>query len=126
MEKEEAAAVRWSRGTEGAARARGELAAVASGTRKASRYLRLRAASPSLFYLSVVRPKSPTASCTAVESHGSLVGASDVPRRIRAGACLSSLFFFSLLITLWASEKISDFGTVALSFVCDKYYPIMD
>jgi len=25
-----------------------------------------------------------------------------------------------------SSEKISDFGTVALSFVCDKYYPIMD
>ena len=24
------------------------------------------------------------------------------------------------------SEKISDFGTVALSFVCDKYYPIMN
>jgi hypothetical protein len=27
---------------------------------------------------------------------------------------------------LFSSEKISDFGTVALSFVCDKYYPIMD
>jgi len=27
---------------------------------------------------------------------------------------------------LFSSEKILDFGTVALSFVCDKYYPIMD
>jgi len=27
---------------------------------------------------------------------------------------------------LFTSEKISDFGTVALSFVCDKYYLIMD
>ena len=27
---------------------------------------------------------------------------------------------------LFAFEKISDFGTVALSFVCDKYYPIID
>jgi len=23
-------------------------------------------------------------------------------------------------------EKISDFGTVTISFICDKYYPIMD
>jgi len=27
---------------------------------------------------------------------------------------------------LFSSEKISDFGTVAFSFVCDKYYLIMD
>jgi len=27
---------------------------------------------------------------------------------------------------LFSSEKISDFGTLALSFVCDKYYPIID
>jgi len=27
---------------------------------------------------------------------------------------------------LFSSEKILDFGTVALSFVCDKYYPIVD
>jgi len=27
---------------------------------------------------------------------------------------------------LFSSEKILDFGTVALSFVCDKYYPIID
>jgi len=27
---------------------------------------------------------------------------------------------------LFSFEKISDFGTVALSFVCEKYYPIMD
>ena len=27
---------------------------------------------------------------------------------------------------LFSSEKISDLGTVALSFVCDKYYLIMD
>jgi len=27
---------------------------------------------------------------------------------------------------LFSSEKISNFGTVALSFVCDKYYLIMD
>ena len=27
---------------------------------------------------------------------------------------------------LFSSEKISDFGTVALSFVYDKYYSIMD
>ena len=26
----------------------------------------------------------------------------------------------------FSSEKISDFGTVALSFVCDKYYSIID
>ena len=26
----------------------------------------------------------------------------------------------------FSSEKISDFGTVALSFICDKYYPIID
>jgi len=34
--------------------------------------------------------------------------------------------FFELNWALFTSEKISDFGTVALSFVCDKYYPIMD
>ena len=27
---------------------------------------------------------------------------------------------------LFSSEKISDFGTVAFSFVCGKYYPIID
>jgi hypothetical protein len=27
---------------------------------------------------------------------------------------------------LFSSEKISDFGTVAISFVCDKYYLIID
>jgi len=27
---------------------------------------------------------------------------------------------------LFSFEKISDFGTVALSFVCGKYYPIID
>ena len=27
---------------------------------------------------------------------------------------------------LFSSEKISDFSTVALSFVCDKYYLIID
>ena len=27
---------------------------------------------------------------------------------------------------LFSSEKILDFGIVALSFVCDKYYPIVD
>ena len=29
-------------------------------------------------------------------------------------------------IALFSSEKISNFGTVALSFNCDKYYLIMD
>ena len=29
-------------------------------------------------------------------------------------------------LDLFSSEKISDFGTVSISFVCDKYYPIMD
>ena len=32
----------------------------------------------------------------------------------------------SVVKALFSSEKISDFGTVALSFVCDKYYLIMD
>ena len=27
---------------------------------------------------------------------------------------------------LFSSEKISDFGTVAFSFVYDKYYPIIN
>jgi len=27
---------------------------------------------------------------------------------------------------LFSSENISDFGTVALLFVCGKYYPIID
>jgi len=34
--------------------------------------------------------------------------------------------FYKLFYALFSSEKISDFGTVSLSFVCDKYYPIMD
>ena len=29
-------------------------------------------------------------------------------------------------LALFSSEKWKVFGTVALSFVCDKYYPIMD
>jgi len=29
-------------------------------------------------------------------------------------------------MALFSSEKISDFGTVALSFVYDKYYLIID
>jgi len=27
---------------------------------------------------------------------------------------------------MFSSEKISDFGTVALSFICGKYYLIID
>ena len=37
-----------------------------------------------------------------------------------------SIFFVYHYKALFSSEKISVFGTVALSFVCDKYYPIMD
>jgi len=36
------------------------------------------------------------------------------------------VFQSELSRALFSSEKISDFGIVALSFVCDKYYPIMD
>jgi len=39
---------------------------------------------------------------------------------------LGALFLLSAILALFSSEKISDFGTVALSFVCDKYYSIMD
>ena len=30
-----------------------------------------------------------------------------------------------LILALFSSEKWNFFGTVALSFVCDKYYPII-
>ena len=35
------------------------------------------------------------------------------------------LYFFLKAWALFSSEKISDFATVALSFLFDKYYPIM-
>ena len=64
------------------------LAAVASGTRKASR----RSLPAGGFPLTLpIRRRSPTASCTQRKSR--LVRRCDVPRRIRAGAL--SLFFFS-------------------------------
>jgi len=39
--------------------------------------------------------------------------------------CIGSFLTVSTR-ALFSSEKISDFGTVALSFVYDKYYLIMD
>jgi len=39
--------------------------------------------------------------------------------------CIHGTVVISYL-ALFSSEKISDFGTVALLFVCDKYYLIMD
>jgi len=32
----------------------------------------------------------------------------------------------NVYMALFSFEKISDFGTVALSFVCDKHYSIID
>jgi hypothetical protein len=79
------------------------------------------------------------------QSEGAVHGADELAIEVResaAGGLLPSdsaavvqqlLVFGGLvagaLICTWAlfsSEKISDFGTVALSFVCDKYYPIID
>ena len=45
--------------------------------------------------------------------HGGPIGVSTPKRFTKEATALVS------------SEKISDFGIVALSFVCDKYYPIM-
>ena len=39
---------------------------------------------------------------------------------------LGNMSFSLCTKALFSSEKISDFGTVPLSFVCDKYYPIID
>ena len=67
------------------------LAAVASGTRKASR----RSLPAGGFPLTLpIRRRSPTASCTQRKSR--LVRRCDVARRIRAGACVSELSFFFL------------------------------
>ena len=45
-------------------------------------------------------------------------------KRCRFAVDPTNIFCTSL--ALFSSEKISDFGTVALSFVCGKYCPIID
>ena len=49
------------------------------------------------------------------------------PAKLGENLCMPESFWLDFIAwALFSSEKRKVFSTVALSFVCDKYYPIMD